>query len=183
MNSNWFLRLNIHLQFQVFHQRRTGDFPTESHESFHEFIDRWCLRTLLGPDVFLGNVPISALGSRLVDDVEPHPARWFRLANTSIVEEGRVWIGSKGHASHLHFDAHDGLLVTITGRKRVWLYEPIDSVDRIPCFGTTNASSINPAQYEADAAMRVAWPAFAQARKVEIVLEPGEMLMIPVCFY
>jgi hypothetical protein len=39
-------------------------------------------------------------------------------------EKGRLWIGSAGHHSHLHYDGHPGFLCCIEGTKEVWLYEP-----------------------------------------------------------
>lgn len=39
-------------------------------------------------------------------------------------DEGNLWIGFAGHVSHLHYDSHPGVLVTLCGHKRVLLFRP-----------------------------------------------------------
>lgn len=151
---------------------------------FHQFIRDWEASQstpATEDDVFLGNTLVAELGN-LIQDISPHPATLLDLQfePQKTTEEGRLWIGRAGHASHLHFDAHDGLLCTVSGRKRVWLYEPLTNQPFIPLLGSTNASEINPAEYEKSEKLRLQFPHFGKATRLEIDILPGELLLIPV---
>lgn len=39
-------------------------------------------------------------------------------------DEGNLWVGGAGHVSHMHYDSHPGILVTLCGHKRVLLFGP-----------------------------------------------------------
>lgn len=88
-------------------------------------------------DIFMGNVHFNHLSASLESDFGETPFESiFRLssgpnpakkppARFKPMEKGRMWIGNANHVSHLHFDAHHGLLVTLHGHKRATVYEPI----------------------------------------------------------
>jgi hypothetical protein len=59
-------------------------------------------------DVYCGNGPIAKVDERLLNDI-------VRLKNNCSGDSGNLWIGRKGHVSHLHYDSHPGLLCGIEG--------------------------------------------------------------------
>lgn len=71
-----------------------------------------------------------------------------------------------------HFDVMDNVLCNIVGRKRVIMWAPED-VDKLYVTGSTSAV------VDMEAPDLAKYPLFAQAQRVEFVLEPGDMLFIP----
>jgi len=88
------------------------------------------------------------------------------------------WIGPKGSLTPLHYDA-SGLsaFAQFVGRKRFVLYPfedteylyPSDIFDYQSVFSSVNIDAPDLARY----------PKFPKARRIELVLEPGELLFIP----
>jgi hypothetical protein len=82
------------------------------------------------------------------------------LAN---IEQGRIWIGRPEHYSHLHYDAHDGLLCCVTGVKEVWLYDPLGHTYSIRQISNgRNAALVNPIKIDNEK-----YPEFAQATPIK----------------
>jgi hypothetical protein len=98
-----------------------------------------------------------------------------------IRDTGRVtralWISEKGNLTPPHHDFSDNFLAQIRGRKRVFLWSPVDS----PLL------YINPLGGAHDRMSAVdvkspdlrAHPRFAEAQAIECVLEPGDVVFIP----
>ncbi len=71
-----------------------------------------------------------------------------------------------------HYDVMDNVLCNVVGRKRVILWAP-EEVDNLYVTGSTSAVT------NMDSPNLDKYPRFALAKKVECILEPGDMLFIP----
>lgn len=116
-------------------------------------------------DIFCGNEHISKLSSELLQVV---PASPFEESE----ETGRLWMGNAGHVSHLHFDAHHGLLITLHGLKHATLYVPVDNIGIIEKSSHGNHSAHNP--------LKTALPS---AISMQCEIEVGDALFIPVYWW
>lgn len=133
------------------------------------------------PDVFLGNAHLQGLSSQVLSDIGPSPFEINRLAagdqspssnGLEMLEKGRLWMGNANHVSHLHFDAHHGLLVTLFGHKRVSLYEPLTHIGIIE-KSEGNHARFNPLQK----------PLNSSARPIVLDLYAGDALLIPLYWW
>jgi hypothetical protein len=91
------------------------------------------------------------------------------------------WMGRAGSRTPLHRDAYPGMSAHLLGRKRWLLYSP-DQADRLyPEEGSVEAyqrSRVDP--YAPDLAR---WPRFAEATPRDVVVNPGELLLVPVGWF
>lgn len=175
---------------QIFCQPQPGDFPSHPPKKvpFHDFLDEWEYRALHGtpskaceasesvdqiepdwkslPDVFCGNEHISHLSEALAQDLSPAPF-------DNIEERGRLWMGNRGHVSHLHFDAHHGLLLCLSGSKHLTLYDPVANINKIEKMRGSNAAVKQTAQKTGAAA----------PIGLETLLSPGDAVFIPLYWW
>ncbi|MBW4673834.1 MAG: cupin-like domain-containing protein [Desmonostoc geniculatum HA4340-LM1] len=94
----------------------------------------------------------------------------------------RLWFGlSNKHFSSnssLHFDAEHNIFAQIRGRKRILLYPPIDYLSFYPPLedsaGALYGSKVNPDSLDLEL-----FPKFPWQEKIELVLQPGEILYLP----
>ena len=96
---------------------------------------------------------------------------------------------SQGLSVWLHYDSFDNFLCCVSGKKRVWLFEP-NEVGNL--YITDSSSEIhNPMKFDAHTAderkeyenyLRSNFPRAVNAfkRRYEVVLSPGDVLFIPV---
>jgi len=93
---------------------------------------------------------------------------------------GYFWIGPRGHVEPLHSDEGDGTLLQIQGRKRVVLFpaSQLYNLYPFPLF-----AKIGPwvSQVDLDAPDFERFPRLREALKhrIEVVLEPGDMIYLP----
>jgi hypothetical protein len=110
----------------------------------------------------------------LFPDVRPP----YLLDPTKRVSAVNWWFGGQGVKSPLHYDTYDNLLSQVVGRKRVTLFPPDSTDDLYPAVGDNlpHCSRVN--VFAPDEA---AFPRYASARaaRVDVVLEPGNMLFVP----
>lgn len=93
----------------------------------------------------------------------------------------RIWIGSKGAASPLHYDGGDfNFLVHIVGRKQFDMYPPEDTENIYPNREgrLPHLSLVDPLRPDLER-----FPRFAQARRLRVVLEPGDILFVPAWWW
>lgn len=118
--------------------------------------------------LYMGQLPLRKYLSCLIDDIEiprffgepePQPYFWLSAAN-----------GSK---TNLHFDTAQNFLAQIRGRKRVMLYPPGKYNNFYPAF--KRISQVDP--YKSTV---TEYPLFPFHSGIECVLNPGEMLYIPI---
>ncbi len=82
----------------------------------------------------------------------------------------RAWVGPAGTITPLHHDQSTGWLVQLIGRKRAWLASPLEVALASTAVGLYNTVDARVAQ-EGE---------LAEVRWREVVLEPGDALLIPV---
>ncbi len=109
-------------------------------------------------------------GRVLLADLEPLPPFLRRDAEGTSTF---LWLGPPGSVSRLHFDVVNVLFVQLYGRKRFLLLPP----EQTPLLYNTAGvfSDVDP-----EAPDLARHPAFGASRVTEVVLEPGEALLIPV---
>lgn len=114
----------------------------------------------------------------LLDDIKARPYLLDVSKHVSVIN---LWFGGQGCKSPLHFDGADNFLVQISGRKRVTLFPPEENDNLYPATGTNlpHCSRVN--VFDPDSQSEVAFPLYRQAklRKIQVSLEPGNILFIP----
>jgi hypothetical protein len=115
---------------------------------------------------------LAAIGARC--GLELHPL-YSEIVN--------MWWGPSGHTEPLHMDVTDGTLCQLRGRKRVVLFPPECWRDLYP-FPADEAgmswafSRVVQSRPDLDRFPRLA---SALRRRIEVVLDEGEVLFIPAC--
>jgi hypothetical protein len=158
------------------------------------FIDRVLASNDENPAPYFRNRVLSEVFPTLLADIDPLPEymrpNWlldrylvkrFRttLNGYSLIE---IFIGGRGGTFPVvHYD-HGGLhtfLMQIYGRKNYVLYAPDQTPYMYPTNEKPNHSSVN-SVFEPDLER---FPLFAKATPISFVLEPGEMLFLPSCWW
>jgi ribosomal protein L16 Arg81 hydroxylase len=109
-----------------------------------------------------------ALG-RLWDDIRPLPA----YLDPQSPDDGFFWFGPAGTITPFHHDLTNNLMAQVIGRKRIVLVPIHDTpfmYNHLHCFSQVDGKQPDLA----------ATPAFAHAQPLECLLEPGELLILPV---
>jgi hypothetical protein len=127
--------------------------------------------------LYLAQVAIA--GSALIEELAPLRDLGARLA----LEPGtpfHLWLGPGGHVEPLHYDESDGTLVQLHGQKQILLFPPGQRRNLYP-FPVAHAvpywfSQVNPRRPDLRAFPRLAG---ALAERVEVTLNPGELLFLP----
>ncbi|MEE4452637.1 cupin-like domain-containing protein [Novosphingobium resinovorum] len=90
-------------------------------------------------------------------------------------EPGMLWIGPAGTFTPLHFDLTNNMLIEVTGRKHLRLVPPAHTQYMY------NDRHVFSAVHDLDDPARIdAHPLVRQATVYDVVLEPGDMLFIPI---
>ncbi|CAE6731900.1 hypothetical protein R69888_02101 [Paraburkholderia haematera] len=102
---------------------------------------------------------------------------------THMFGAGQLWFGRAGGAvlvTRLHCDLANSFLAQIHGRKRVRLYAPAQesAVYALDAFNT-----YRPCRVDVAAPDLRRFPRFADAKGVDVVLEPGDLLVIPTGWF
>ncbi|KAJ8975505.1 hypothetical protein NQ317_010620 [Molorchus minor] len=88
-----------------------------------------------------------------------------------------AWFGPKGTVSPLHFDPKNNLLAQVYGTKQLLLFSPEDSPFLYPHEESMlfNTARVNPVEPDLET-----YPEFSKATMFKCLLEPGEILFMPV---
>jgi hypothetical protein len=129
--------------------------------------------------------------------VKPYVAYNAALASTSLQEDFRFasllpagyrfrtlrfWIGPEGAATPLHSDSWGfNLFFQGFGRKRFLLFEP----EQEPCLYPSDVFEFNTVHSRVNVREPDdrKFPRFRQARPIEVILRPGELLVLPRCWW
>ncbi len=90
-----------------------------------------------------------------------------------------LWIAEKNAVTPVHYDVANNLLAQVRGRKRLRLFAPNEQLYPFPL--TSPRSRMG--RVTVDAPDRAAFPGFKPEREVECVIEPGEVLFIPIFWW
>ncbi|XP_044188338.1 lysine-specific demethylase 8 [Thunnus albacares] len=148
----------------------------------NEFIDRYILnRFKVSKD---GVKNVGYLAQHQLFDQIPELKEDIRLPDYCCLGEGdedditiNAWFGPGGTVSPLHQDPQQNFLAQVVGSKYIRLYSPEDTDKLYP-----HQSQLlhNTSQVEVENPDTVQFPEFAKAPYLECVLQPGDMLFIPV---
>ncbi|XP_042250082.1 lysine-specific demethylase 8 [Thunnus maccoyii] len=148
----------------------------------NEFIDRYILnRFKISQD---GVKSVGYLAQHQLFDQIPELKEDIRLPDYCCLGEGdedditiNAWFGPGGTVSPLHQDPQQNFLAQVVGSKYIRLYSPEDTDKLYP-----HQSQLlhNTSQVEVENPDTVQFPEFAKAPYLECVLQPGDMLFIPV---
>ncbi|WP_028671068.1 cupin-like domain-containing protein [Saccharospirillum impatiens] len=97
--------------------------------------------------------------------------------------EPQIWLGSvpvNVPASSLHHDPMDGFLYQIMGRKKLIMYAPNQAPYLYPMKAYNN---YQPCWVKPEAPDYQRYPHYAKARGIEVVLNPGELLVQPAGWF
>ncbi|NYH12938.1 cupin-like domain-containing protein [Paraburkholderia bryophila] len=96
---------------------------------------------------------------------------------------GQLWFGRASGAAlvtRLHCDLANSFLAQIHGRKRVRLYAPAQEA---ALYAFDSFNTYRPCRVDVASPDLTRFPRFAHARGVDVVLEPGDLLVIPTGWY
>jgi hypothetical protein len=97
-----------------------------------------------------------------------------------------LWMGPKGSITPIHHDFTDNFFVQVRGTKRVILYspDPEDAFYRMPFLARNQRSSWHISRVGSlESADRQAFPAFGSAKPIDILVQQGDVLYIPIFFW
>jgi len=98
------------------------------------------------------------------------------IINPDSVNVANMWFGADGNVTALHYDQLNNLLAQVAGRKRLVLYDPLQWNDLYPrdppLYHTSHVQDADRPDYDR-------FPKLREARRLECVVEPGEMLFLP----
>lgn len=91
-----------------------------------------------------------------------------------------LWVGSPSHYEFCHFDADDGFLMMIQGKKKVKLFKDLMNLypNKLGCLGRTIQS-----QVDCDILDVEKFPKLKDTVCEEGILEPGDALFIPAFYW
>lgn len=150
-----------------------GDFEVQHKMKYKEYINK-----INNSDDLLGcylNTDFEESFPGIVEDVN-YPA-YFKSKPTVILWHGFVK-NKFSSTSTLHFDRIHNIFVQIRGRKRIILFPPFDYLSFYPPLeeaqGRGHNSKVNPDNLDLEL-----FPKFPWQERIEVVLQPGEILYIP----
>ncbi|SDH29028.1 cupin-like domain-containing protein [Paraburkholderia phenazinium] len=116
------------------------------------------------------------------------PAAWearfeMPVLSAPMFGPAQLWFGRRReHAlvTRLHCDLANSFLAQVHGRKRVRLYSP--SQDEV-VYAFDAFNTYRPCRVDAAAPDLARFPRFAEARGVDVVIEPGDLLVIPTGWF
>ncbi|KAF9116159.1 hypothetical protein BGX27_004499 [Mortierella sp. AM989] len=124
--------------------------------------------------------------------IEPNERQGYHPPDDVLLN---AWFGPRGTVSPMHTDPYHNLLAQVVGRKYIRLYAPKESF-KLYCFGSGSEGETlkndeereqgqektllgNTSQVNVESPDLDRHPLFAEARYVETILGPGELLYIP----
>ena len=121
-----------------------------------------------------------------LDAYQPYHRDYPALVRRKMTLEPIFWFGPAGAFTPLHRDPNDNLLAQITGRKRLVLFSPEDTANLYSpwhenCTPRRCLGGYSPVDVDHPDLTR--FPRYRQARGMEAILHPGEILFIPIYWW
>jgi hypoxia-inducible factor 1-alpha inhibitor (HIF hydroxylase) len=147
-------------------------FEKVSHPPFKEFYYYTALANDLGNEVYADLAPLEPL---MVKNASFKADIAYKLRWTN------VWIGPSGATTHMHYDIFYNFYAQLYGRKRFILFPPTHRpyLYLYPFLHPGAQQS----QVNLDAPDYNSFPLFQNARAVEAILEPGDVLYLPPMWF
>ncbi|MEQ2302553.1 Lysine-specific demethylase 8 [Ameca splendens] len=148
----------------------------------NEFIDKYILNKVQVSEN--GYKAVGYLAQHQLFDQIPELREDIRIPDYCCLGEGdedditvNAWFGPKGTVSPLHQDPQQNFLAQVVGSKYIRLYSPEDTEKLYP-----HESQLlhNTSQVEVENPDAERFPEFVKAPYLECVLQPGDVLFIPV---
>lgn len=156
--------------------RYTDEAWSQTLITVNEFIDRY----IVGE----GRTGKGYLAQHQLFDQIPELKEDIRIPDYCCLGEGEedditinAWFGPRGTISPLHQDPQQNFLAQVVGSKYIRLYSPLETHSLYP-----HPSQLlhNTSQVDVESPDTVRFPDFLKASYQECVLQPGEVLFIPV---
>ena len=155
-------------RFEMERLKHLGQMP------FDGFIDQ--AASMVGNDIYVtaNNAASNAAAlAPLMADLGALPGILDHAAGDAA---GMIWIGPAGSFTPMHHDLTDNLLVQLVGRKRVIIAAPAETAK---LYNTFDVYSDIPDLTDPGLDL-AAFPKLADIRLMDVTLEPGEALFLPV---
>eukprot|EP01114_Cavostelium_apophysatum_P022287 TRINITY_DN8011_c0_g1_i1.p1 TRINITY_DN8011_c0_g1~~TRINITY_DN8011_c0_g1_i1.p1 ORF type:complete len:442 (+),score=113.57 TRINITY_DN8011_c0_g1_i1:191-1516(+) len=107
------------------------------------------------------------------------PWRFLELDPDSPQQNMNFWLGGKGTIADTHYDAYENFNVQIYGRKRWIIFPPDAPLYPFPFMHPSHAQS----QVVIDEPDLEAFPQLKQAKGLEVIMNPGDVLYLPPLWY
>jgi [protein]-arginine 3-hydroxylase / protease len=133
---------------------------------------------------YVSQYPIFSELPQLKEDIgslEPYmniPQLYPAAVQSKVKKAATFWLGPAGIVTPIHFDSAHNLLVQIHGRKKLLLISPRES--KLLYYPSLDLGHVNYSPVDVESPDYDRFPRFRKARPLELELEPGEVLFIPV---
>jgi Cupin-like domain len=144
--------------------------------TFARFLDLLSSDTVTDLRYYLQQVPIAGPFADLLSDIVVP-----RYVGVGQPARPHFWLSAKGNVSPLHFDLAHNLLTQVIGRKHLRLFGPEQTSLLYPFARTSKIPHMS--RVDIDRPDLAAFPKFAQARSVDVQLEEGQMLFMPIFWW
>jgi [protein]-arginine 3-hydroxylase / protease len=164
-------------QFRLDPLRSELEFPRRK-VPFHEYADyvESGDRNGSGQHYYLQRLPVAEYCPGLLPDLPPldfvDPRRLTSL---------NLWFGPHASSTALHWDDYDNAMAQISGSKRFSLFAPADTQHLYPHSALSRAPHQSRVNIDEPDARE--FPGFSLARRHECVLQAGELLLLPACWW
>ncbi|MCF6437902.1 cupin-like domain-containing protein [Pseudoalteromonas luteoviolacea] len=171
-------------QYPDFSELSMGEIPIPEPTSFKSYIDRVTTLSQDEPSFLSLNRIIFSHGPRRPYNKHIDLAQYQNdfetpdLIDKARLELGLMWMQAKGTQSWMHQDQFENLYVQVQGQKRIIMAAPEDASNvyynmHHPYYCEVDIFDIDYARF----------PLLKNAKLYEIVLNPGDMLFIPVFWF
>ena len=168
--------VRISMAHQGVHFKGANQILDHSNMSLAEYIKLITSQQISDGRLYAAIIPIQKALPELWPDVA-----FPEYFNREECSSTNMWFGPGSNVSPLHYDSMHNFLTQIRGRKRVLLFHP-DEIRRLYPFAFHHRS-LHISQVNMVAPDHARFPEFQKAAHTELILEPGEMLFIPVFWW
>ena len=144
--------------------------------TFGQYIDKITSENSLTEGYYFAQQPVDVLFPQLMKDIRPPD--YFK--HKSLISTN-IWFAGEGNITPMHYDLVHNLFAQVIGRKRFILFAP-EQMGLLYPFPKTSTIA-NFSQVNLDDPDPVKFPHFQQARPLECIVEPGDILFLPIFWW
>jgi jumonji domain-containing protein 7 len=142
---------------------------------FGSLVSRVCNPELLSEHYYVMQKSIPNEFPELLPDIKV--PKWIE-SNQPVIN---LWFGTAENVTPLHYDKSNNFFAQVYGRKRVTLFDPMQTELLYPYPFEAEMSHVSFVDIEEPDFTK--YPEFRKARPLECVLEPGELLFLPAFWW